>query len=88
MTSAASSTIVPFGLWPSPISASLVAAGASLVFSFRIGYRETIDLFLSYGGQTGFLRMRHETVCIRARVDKDAMSQDTEPPDTMLLDFR
>lgn len=46
------------------------------------------DLFLSYGGQTGFLRMRHETVCIRARVDKNAMSQDTEPPDTMLLDFR
>lgn len=46
------------------------------------------ELFLSYAGQTGFLRLRHETVCIRARVDKDAMSQDAEPPDTMLLDFR
>lgn len=46
------------------------------------------DLFLSYGGQTGFLRLRHETLCVRARVDKAAMSHDTEPPDTMLLDFR
>ncbi|MCD9199636.1 class I SAM-dependent methyltransferase [Aeromicrobium wangtongii] len=46
------------------------------------------DLFLSYAGQTGFLRLRHETVCIRARVDKAAMSQDVPPPDTMLLDFR
>jgi SAM-dependent methyltransferase len=46
------------------------------------------DLFLSYGGQTGFLRLRHETVCVRARVDKDAMDADTDPPDTMLLDFR
>jgi SAM-dependent methyltransferase len=46
------------------------------------------DLFMSYGGQTGFLRLRHETVCVRARVDKAGMTQDVEPPDTMLLDFR
>ena len=46
------------------------------------------DLFLSYGGQTGFLRLRHETTCIRARVDKSAMTAEAEPPDTMLLDFR
>jgi SAM-dependent methyltransferase len=46
------------------------------------------DLFMEYGRQTGFLRLRHETVCVRARVDKAAMAQDTEPPDTMLLDFR
>ncbi len=46
------------------------------------------ELFLGYGGQTGFLRLRHETVCIRARVDKAAMAQESEPPDTMLLDFR
>lgn len=46
------------------------------------------ELFLSYAGQTGFLRLRHETFCTRARVDKDSMSQETEPPDTMLLDFR
>lgn len=46
------------------------------------------ELFLSYGAQTGFLRLRHETVCVRARVDKSSMTQDAEPPDTMLLDFR
>jgi SAM-dependent methyltransferase len=46
------------------------------------------DLFMTYGGQTGFLRLRHETLCVRARVDKAAMAQDVEPPDTMLLDFR
>jgi SAM-dependent methyltransferase len=46
------------------------------------------ELFLSYGGQTGFLRLRHETTCVRARVDKSAMPQEAAPPDTMLLDFR
>jgi SAM-dependent methyltransferase len=46
------------------------------------------DLFMSYGGQTGFLRLRHETLCVRARVDKAGMAQDVEPPDTLLLDFR
>lgn len=46
------------------------------------------ELFLAYGGQTGFLRMRHETVSLRARVDKTAMSHDVPPPDTVLLDFR
>lgn len=46
------------------------------------------DLFMSYAEQTGFLRLRHETFCTRARVDKAAMGQETEPPDTMLLDFR
>ncbi|NRQ49356.1 class I SAM-dependent methyltransferase [Aeromicrobium stalagmiti] len=46
------------------------------------------DLFMSYGGQTGFLRLRHETFCVRARVDKAGLSQETPPPDTMLLDFR
>lgn len=46
------------------------------------------ELFLSYAGQTGFLRLRHETTCLRARVDKSAMAQEDAPPDTMLLDFR
>ena len=45
------------------------------------------ELFLSYGAQTGFLRLRHETVCIRARVDKSSMVQESDPPDTLLLDF-
>ncbi|MBC7632962.1 methyltransferase domain-containing protein [Aeromicrobium sp.] len=46
------------------------------------------DLFLSYGAQTGFLRLRHETSCVRARVDKAGMGHDVEPPDTLLLDLR
>jgi SAM-dependent methyltransferase len=46
------------------------------------------ELFLSYGAQTGFLRLRHETLCVRARVDKSSMAREAEPPDTMLLDFR
>ncbi len=46
------------------------------------------DLFLEYGAQTGFLRLRHETFCVRARVDKSSLTVDSEPPDTMLVDFR
>lgn len=46
------------------------------------------DLFMGYAGQTGFLRLRHETSCARATVDKSGLSQETPPPDTMLLDFR
>lgn len=46
------------------------------------------ELFLSYGAQTGFLRLRHQTHCLRARVDKDSLPEEAEPPDTMLLDFR
>jgi hypothetical protein len=47
-------TAIPFldygGAWTGKFTRDLlkVGAGASLVFSFRIGYRETIDLFLSY----------------------------------------
>lgn len=46
------------------------------------------ELFLSYGKQSGFLRLRHETVCLRSRVDKSGLTQDVAPPDTMLLDLR
>lgn len=46
------------------------------------------ELFANYAGQTGFLRLRHETTCSRARVDKSSMTEPTEPPDTLLLDFR
>lgn len=49
---------------------------------------EVRELFLSYGAQTGFLRLRHETQCVRARVDKSGLDQSVEPPDTLLLDFR
>ena len=47
-------TAVPFldygGAWNGAISRTRLkfGAGASLVFSFRVGYRETIDLFLTY----------------------------------------
>ena len=47
-------TAIPFldygGAWSSKFTRDVfkVGAGASLVFSFRIGYRETIDLFLTY----------------------------------------
>jgi SAM-dependent methyltransferase len=46
------------------------------------------ELFLSYGATTGNLRLRHQTHCLRARVDKDSLPAEAEPPDTMLLDFR
>lgn len=46
------------------------------------------ELFLSYGAQTGFLRLRHQTHCLRAKVDKAGLPDEVEPPDTMLLDFR
>ncbi len=47
-------TAIPFldygGAWSGALTRNLLkfGAGASLVFSFRIGYRETIDLFLTY----------------------------------------
>ena len=47
-------TAIPFldygGAWSGRFTRDLlkVGAGASLVFSFRIGYRETVDLFLTY----------------------------------------
>lgn len=46
------------------------------------------ELFASHGAQTGHLRVRHQTHCLRARVDKTAITQDAPPPDTLLLDFR
>lgn len=49
---------------------------------------EVRDLFQSYAAQTGTLRMRHQTRCIRARVDKESLADDVDPPDTLLLDFR
>lgn len=44
------------------------------------------DLFTSYASQSGTLRMRHQTHCLRARVDRENLLE--EPiPDTTLLDF-
>lgn len=45
------------------------------------------ELFWSYGAQTGVLRLRHETHCLRARVLKDNLPVEAAPPETTLLDF-
>jgi SAM-dependent methyltransferase len=44
------------------------------------------DLFTSYASQSGTLRLRHQTHCLRARVDRDNLL-DEPIPDTKLLDF-
>jgi len=45
-------------------------------------------LFDTYAAQTGFLRLRHETRCVRARVDKSQLGDDAEQiPDTVLFDL-
>jgi SAM-dependent methyltransferase len=49
-------------------------------------YPAVHDLFTSYASQSGTLRMRHQTHCLRARVDRENLLE--EPiPDTTLLDF-
>lgn len=45
------------------------------------------ELFDEYARQTGFLRLRHEVRCIRARVDKSQIEAEATP-ETVLLDFR
>ncbi len=45
------------------------------------------DLFVSYGAQTGTLRLRHQTHCLRARVRKENLAQETPPPDATLIDL-
>ncbi len=49
---------------------------------------EVHALFRTYAEHTGFLRLRHTTTAVRARVDKQALPEPTPPPDTLLLDFR
>lgn len=44
------------------------------------------DLFTSYASQSGTLRLRHQTHCLRARVDRDNLL-DEPIPDTKLFDF-
>jgi SAM-dependent methyltransferase len=45
------------------------------------------DLFVSYGGQTGMLRLRHQTHCLRASVIKENLAEEAAPPDAKLVDF-
>ena len=49
---------------------------------------EVHSLFRTYAEHTGFLRLRHTTTAMRARVDKAALPEQAPPPDTLLLDFR
>ena len=44
------------------------------------------DLFTSYASQSGTLRLRHQTHCLRSRVDRENLL-DEPVPDTKLLDF-
>ena len=37
---------------------------------------------------TGSLRLRSVTHCLRARVDKSALTSESPAPDALLLDFR
>lgn len=43
------------------------------------------DLWQEYSTGAGTLRLRHETRCVRARVDKSALAADPDPPDAVLL---
>lgn len=44
------------------------------------------ELFESYASHNGHLQLRHETTCLRARVDKSQLEPESEP-DQVLLDF-
>lgn len=44
-------------------------------------------LFAGYSSHAGFIRLRHETRCLRARVLKEALDFEPEPPATTLFDF-
>jgi hypothetical protein len=45
------------------------------------------DLFNSYGGHSGTLRLRHQTHCLRARVLKENLAREAAPPDPKLIEF-
>jgi SAM-dependent methyltransferase len=49
-------------------------------------YPAVRDLFTSYASQSGTLRMRHQTRCMRVRVIRDNLL-DEPTPETTLLDF-
>jgi len=43
------------------------------------------ELWREYSTGTGTLRLRHETRCVRAVVDKSALAAEPDPPDAVLL---
>lgn len=46
------------------------------------------ELFQSYASQTGMLRLRHQTHCLRAAVVRDALAAEAPAPDAVLMDLR
>lgn len=46
------------------------------------------SLFNEYASQSGTLRLRHQTHCLRARVLREALIDDVMPPETTLMEFR
>lgn len=46
------------------------------------------QLWDSYGARTGSLRLRRQTTCLRAQVDKSALPEQPAAPDVKLFDFR
>jgi SAM-dependent methyltransferase len=46
------------------------------------------DLFTEYASQSGTLRLRHQTHCLRARVIREAFVDEIPPPETTLMDLR
>ena len=45
------------------------------------------ELFNSYGGHSGTLRLRHQTHCLRARVLKENLVREAAPPDPTLIEL-
>ena len=43
------------------------------------------DLWREYSTSSSKLRLRHETRCVRAVVDKSALASEPDPPDAILL---
>ncbi|MET0766932.1 MAG: hypothetical protein ABWY50_04750 [Aeromicrobium sp.] len=43
------------------------------------------DLWREYASGAAKLRLRHETRCVRAVVDKSALAGEPDPPDAILL---
>ncbi|CDG80755.1 dipeptidyl-peptidase 5 [Janthinobacterium agaricidamnosum] len=67
MTSASSRTTAPYGVWPSPISAAVVAAGSSPLTQVALGGPDGSDIFwlagrASEGGRHTLLRRRDAQV--------------------------
>ncbi len=81
--------ISDFGSWEQlDMDALMAFAEATMVGAESPDTMNSVrELFLSYGAKTGSLRLRHETHCLRAKVIKENLPAEAEPPETTLLDF-